>query len=102
MNASIGLMTYDEVSYAGGRGYHKNTNYYLYNPNNPKRWWTMSAAGLSNYGLIDSSAWYVSDDGGFYTHYVSFDCALRPVIILKSTVKISDGNGTVDAPFIVK
>ena len=33
VNASVGLLTYDEVVYAGGYYRQSNSNYYLYNLN---------------------------------------------------------------------
>ena len=45
VNASVGLLSYDEVVYAGGYYGQSNSNYYLYNN---KHFWTMSPAGFSD------------------------------------------------------
>ena len=44
VNASVGLLSYDEVVYAGGYRGQSNSNYYLYNN---AYFWTMSPAGFS-------------------------------------------------------
>ena len=95
VNASVGLITYDEVVYAGGYYGQSNSNYYL---NNNKYFWTMSPAGFSG---STSSVWYVFTSG-----YVSHDSvnntnALRPVLILKADT-LATGDGTSNNPYVIK
>ena len=96
VNARVGLLTYDEVVYAGGYYYQKNSNYYLYNNMN---FWTMSPAGFSG---SYSDVWYVSTAGGIYTHYVNTADRLRAVLNLTANTQISDGDGTKNNPFVVE
>ena len=96
VNARVGLLTYDEVVYAGGYYYQKNSNYYLYNN---KNFWTMSPAGFSG---SYSDVWYVSTAGGIYTHYVNTADSLRAVLNLTANTQISDGDGTKNNPFVVE
>ena len=98
VNASVGLLTYDEVVYAGGYPYQYNSNYYLNNP--AISWWMMSPAGFSNpYWLV----WRVYTTGHIdYDYYRYNSDRLRPVLILNADTQISDGDGTKENPFVVE
>ena len=96
VNASVGLLSYDEVVYAGGYRELSNSNYYLYSN---KNFWMMSPAGnLSG----NSYVWHVTTTGAINYDYVNVNYAIRPVIILIADIKISDGDGTKDNPFVVE
>ena len=90
----IGLITSDEVIYAGGTA-SANNEYYLYSG---KWYWTMapysSASGFAYVG-------YVRNGGNLDNRGVnSTSGAVRPVVSLKSDT-ISGGSGTVASPFLV-
>ena len=96
VNASVGLLNYDEVVYAGGYYNQSNSNYYLYN----NTWfWTMSPAGFSG---SYSSVWYVDASGFIDYNSVDYPYAVRPVLNLTANTQISDGDGTKDSPFVVE
>ena len=97
VNASIGLLSYDEVVHAGGYYNQSNSNYYLYNSS--ISWWTMSPAGLSS---GRSRVWHVYYNSSFGSVDVNFTYRLRPVLNLNANTKISDGDGTKDNPFVVE
>ena len=97
VNASVGLLSYDEVVYAGGYPYSNNDNYYLNNPD--ICWWTMGPAGFSG---SDSSVWRVPATGHIYGYRVNATARLRPVLILNAGTQISDGDGTKNNPFVVE
>ena len=103
VNASVGLLTYDEVVYAGGYPYSNNDNYYLYN--SAIYWWTMSSAGFQSYRVI---VWAVGTIGNVSTtgvinnNYVVNINTVRPVINLTTNTQISDGDGTSENPFVVE
>ena len=97
VNASIGLLSYDEVVHAGGYYNQSNSNYYLYNSS--ICWWTMSPAGLSS---GRSRVWHVYYNSSFGSVDVNFTYRLRPVLNLNANTKISDGDGTKDNPFVVE
>ena len=98
VNASVGLLTYDEVVYAGGYYYHNNSNYYL--NNSAIYWLTMSPAGFSD---SYSNAWGVSATGEIVNLDVGSALrAVRPVLILNAGTQISDGDGTKNNPFVVE
>ena len=94
VNASVGLLTYDEVVYAGGYPYSNNNSYYLYNNT---YFWTMSPAGFSG---SFSYVWYVGTTGDVYNNYVNITCAVRPVIILNADT-LATGSGTSSDPFVI-
>ncbi len=98
VNASVGLLSYDEVVYAGGYVNQNNSNYYLNNP--AIYWWTMSPAGFSG---SYSCVWIVNTSGGINGSYVTNpSIRLRPVLSLNADTQISDGDGTKENPFIVE
>ena len=89
----IGLITADEVAFAGGVHNISNTSYYLYNN---AYYWTMSPY------IFDGSYAYVfvvGDGGYLYRDFVPGTlCGVRPVINLKSAIAIT-GSGTTSDPF---
>lgn len=96
--SKIGLITADEVMYAGGNYEEENKDYYLYNENIDNLWWTSSLSKSSEDGfypfLVDSTGKLVDNVNG--TLYRS----LRPVISLDRTVVVS-GVGTSEDPYAV-
>ena len=87
----IGLITADELAYAGGSWTTGNASYYLYTN---QYYWTMTPYRYGNvftmasYGLINGS-------GENYTY------GIRPVINLKSNVTLT-GSGTTTDPYKVE
>ena len=95
VNASVGLLSYDEVVYAGGYYNQSNSNYYLNNP--AIYWWTMSPAGFSG---SDSYVWDVGTTGGVNIDYVNRTYRLRAVLNLNADTLVT-GDGTSSDPFVV-
>ena len=95
INASVGLLTYDEVIYAGNYYLQTNTNYYLYNG---KYFWTMSPAGFSG---VYSIVWDVTSVGALTTSFVYGSAALRPVLNLKADTLVT-GTGTSANPYVIE
>ena len=96
VNVSIGLLSYDEVVYAGGYYDQNNSSYYLYN--SAIYWWTMSPAGFSD---SYATVWRVASGYVGYGNVAS-TYRLRPVLNLNDNTKISSGNGTKENPFVVQ
>ena len=92
----IGLITADEVAYAGGKYPSSNNSYYLYTGAN---YWTMSPGNF--YGS-HGDEWVVSASGGLAGHRVSGSNGSRPVINLKSGIEITSGDGTIGNEYIIK
>ena len=93
----VGLITGDEVAFAGGVYAATNYKYYLYTGS---AYWTMSpyyvpAANFLAYMHI------VDETGKFITNYTSSSYGMRPVINLRSDVLYYGGLGTERNPYIV-
>ena len=93
----IGLITADEVAYAGGTTAFPNSKYYLYTGNT---FWTMSPSyfGFPDwaFGFTTFNTIFEGDDdiGG----YITGTCAVRPVISISGTA-LNLGTGTKTDPF---
>lgn len=106
----IGLLTLDEVIYAGGSVLRPNGKYYLMENATVtgstlmEGWWTMTPAGFFSLGdTARAVLFYVNYNGTGLISYTYADYALgiRPAISLKPTVKISSGNGTASSPYVI-
>ena len=99
VNASVGLLSYDEVVYAGGYYGQNNRNYYLYN--SAIVWWTMSPQGFSDSDFY-SWVWRITESGNITIGVVGYSSRLRAVLNLTADTQISDGDGTKENPFIIQ
>ena len=93
----IGLITADEVAYAGGIWNTVNQSYYLYTDS---VYWTMTP-----YWFNATDNWpcvfYVWGGSRLHGSVVNLEWGIRPVINLKADVKISGGNGTSNNPYVI-
>ena len=92
----IGLITADEVSYAGGASDAENQSYYLYTG---QTYWTMSPLFFEGFGI---NVFRIYPSGYLGADYVNRTYGVRPVINLRSDVTISSGNGTSGNPFVIE
>ena len=94
----VGLITYDELIFAGMDGNHINKLSWIYSVQN---YWTMSPSNFSATNKL-SIEWGVSNNG-YINHWwnVGDGVGVRTVINLKPDVKITGGTGTANDPFIV-
>ena len=111
LSKPIGLMTADEISFAGG----------LYGTNSPQAWYYLNGNGAS---ITGSTWWWLASSNGWdatYGHARAFvvrgsslpgdlynasvrdtsGSVVRPVISLKSNV-VASGLGTISNPYIVE
>ena len=92
----VGLITADEVVYAGGVPYTENTDYYLVNGD---YFWTMSPVHSDSVAVV----WRGDGYGRVHNGGVGYGWGVRPAINLKSTAEIIDGgNGTLNNPYVIK
>ncbi len=90
----VGLITSDEVIYAGGFGGIDNNGYWLYTNT---LYWTMTPCYYP-----EPDVFSISKNGSLvYTNVRSTEYGARPVINLKSEIKIS-GSGFSNDPYIVE
>ncbi len=105
----VGLMTIDELSYAGGESWTKLTA--------PYAWYYTNANGESSYGSAYfralsprnwngsfSYVWFVNGSdhpGALGNGYVDYSMAVRPSVSLLSCNLISRGDGSPENPYVV-
>lgn len=94
----IGLITADEVAFAGGKYNEKNENFYL---KTNGYYWTMSPSTFSSTECVAGQL-NVRPNGLLINNRVTFSRGLRAVINLKSDVKIQQGDGTTSNPYIIE
>ena len=89
----IGLLTADEVAFAGSVFYYKNNATYLHK-NAETTWWSTISPSYS--GSI-----FVVGAGSLNINGVGNENAIRPAIALKASTTVSGGSGTSEDPYIV-
>ena len=98
--AKIGLLTVDEIAFAGGAYATTNSKYYLKGNANSGYWWALSPSGFGSGG---AGVWIVNgklsypDVGG----RVNNSGDVRPSLSLVSTTNVT-GEGTATNPYKVK
>lgn len=97
--SKIGLLTVDEVLFAGASKNSDNTSFYLYTSDKPTSWWTMTPALSTEENITYFS---ISQNGKtIYSDIDSYYRGIRPVInLIKKT--IVTGDGTINNPYIIK
>ena len=95
LTVPIGLITADEVWYAGATTSSNNT-YYLYTG---AYYWPMSPRYFVGSVAFE---WRVSSDGYLNLSDVLYNVGVRPVANLQSGVEITGGDGTSGNPYVIK
>ena len=99
INSKVGLITADELAFAGYAIGTGNTTTYLQENATDTYWWSLSPGNF--YGN-SARVWIVGGSSGVFGHRsVGNTSAVRPSISLKSTTNVT-GNGTSSSPFVVK
>ena len=98
INSKVGLITADELAYAGYVYKQNNTTTYLQENATDTYWWSLSPYSFDG---GDARVWRVrGGNGDFGNYYVSGAIGVRPSISLKSTTNVT-GEGTSSSPFII-
>ena len=98
----IGMLTFDEIVYAGG-GNNSNSNYYLNNNATTDYWSTLSPDHFYSADDFRVAHFRVSRNGNvLYDRSVDEEQSLRPAVSLKSSTKITGGDGTIENPYTVE
>ena len=98
INSKVGLITADELAYAGYVYKQNNTTTYLQENATDTYWWSLSPDSFGGGGAF---VWGVRGSSGYFDDFsVDYTGGVRPSISLKSTTNVT-GNGTSDTPFII-
>ena len=99
----IGLMTADEIAFAGGVAFIKMSTPYAWFISNSlgnqvsTTWWTLSPI---SWGGADPRVWrWYSNSLRLSNGFMTTSYSVRPAISLKSFIKYSTGNGTPETPY---
>ena len=96
----VGLITADEIAYAGGVHNKNNSSFYLYTG---QVYWTMSPALYAILqGMYRSMVIYLGSNGALNNTIVTSSHGVRPVISLQPGIAITSGGGTAESPFIIE
>ena len=96
-NGIVGLLSVDEVIYAGAYNNNINTRYYLYNPEIEENYLTGSGYFWNN-GLMMMN---VNSNGSLGEGVkITEKAAVRPVINISAAAKVK-GEGTKDDPYVI-
>ena len=96
INSKVGLITADELAFAGYAAGRVNLVTYLQENATSDYWWS-----LSPFAFSEGFAYVWRVRSGFFDNGVDHNGAGRPSISLKSTTNVT-GNGTSENPFIVE
>ncbi|MDO4375595.1 MAG: hypothetical protein Q4C33_00245 [bacterium] len=102
----IGLLTADEVAFAGLSGKSENSNSYITENTGSNLWWTMTPAYFSKAtdyspSTVKTEAHVLNVSGKISNATPATAYGLRPAIALLSSTKISSGTGTSEDPYII-
>ncbi len=98
ITTNIGLLSADELVFAGYAYVLENTSTFLQENATGAYWWTLSPVDFSG---SDAFVWnVVGDHGVLLDDFVNFDNGVRPSISLKSSVTVT-GDGTSEAPYVI-
>ena len=99
INSKVGLITADELAFAGYVYKQINLTTYLDENATDTYWWSLSPDYFDGSG---ARVWFVGASiGGFSGGFVNGAVGVRPSISLKSATNVT-GNGTSSSPFVVK
>ena len=99
INSKVGLITADELAFAGYAFSLNNTTTYLQENATDTYWWSLSP----NYFFRSYAyVWSVRGSSGYFNRSdVDFTSGVRPLISLVSSTTISGGSGTSEDPYVV-
>ncbi len=98
INSKVGLITADEIAFAGYDSGLQNTTTYLQENATDTYWWSLSP---SNFNGSYASVWgVIAGPGNFGYSRVSNTGGVRPSISLKPSTNVT-GDGTSSSPFII-
>ena len=98
INSKVGLITADELAYAGYAYVQNNTTTYLQENATNTYWWSLSPL---DFNLGSAGVWNVGE-GSFGRSSAGSTLEVRPSISIVSSATISGGFGTSEDPYVVE
>ena len=100
INSKVGLITADELAFAGYAYADRNSTTYLQENATDTQWWSLSP---SIFNGDSASVLYVDGGNGILNMLTVYHntIGVRPSISLKSTTNVT-GNGTSEDPYIIE
>ena len=99
ITSKVGLITADELAFAGYAYFLENSTTYLQENATDIYWWSLSPGYFRGDG---ARVWRVGGSGGYFGNDdVDYTRGVRPSISLKPFTNVT-GNGTSSTPFVVK
>ena len=93
----IGLLTADEIAFAGSIDSTYNRSTYLHENSEEDSWWSLSPGGSNG---SNAFVWTVTFGNLNSGHIVNYNRGVRPAISLKPSTNVT-GNGTSEKPYVV-
>ena len=101
LDYKIGLLTMDEIIFAGNYSFNNGEYNYLWENTGGKSYWSLTPAWFYDYAcmfVVNNNRIYKGD----VCDPVTIGSRIRPSIALDSSVQLSGGTGTSEDPYIVK
>ena len=99
ITSKVGLITADELAFAGHAAFLDNEATYLQENATDIQWWSLSPLSFSS--GVTADVWLLYSRSGFFSNgYVKESYGVRPSISLKSTTNVT-GEGTSSTPYII-
>lgn len=96
----IGLISIDEIIYAGASINKNNTSYYLYNDDLTDSWWTLSGSQvIVTSNVVDNFS--INNQGAIVSNAkITTTMSIRPVFSIDKNISVT-GSGTKEEPYII-
>ena len=92
----VGMITAEEMAYAGAVIWQTNTSYYLYNGVNT---WSFSPSIFNAWTAVEFTLY---SSGNVGINYVADSLGGRPVVSLKQGIAVVSGSGTSSSPYVIQ
>ena len=91
----VGLITADEIVYAGGKYTAQNSTFYL---NCGTNFWALSPSYFTSSKAYE---FYLTSDGNLNSNIVNYSNGVRPSVSLQPGIAMTGGSGTATDPFVI-
>ncbi len=96
--SKVGLISPEEIIFAGGSRDGENTKFYLYNSSITNNTWTTGSHSIENESVVRMFA--LTGNGSLASNIINENIHIRPVINISSSA-VAKGEGTKENPYIL-